>query len=55
MRCWSSTTNTMRRHQDKEWSFTDCFSFHVMRELKLHRALKSDHHFQQAGFAALLV
>jgi len=40
--------------QDKEWSLTDCTSFVVMQERGLTDALTSDHHFQQAGFAALL-
>ena len=39
---------------DKEWSLTDCISFVVMREHGLTEALTSDHHFEQAGFRALL-
>src|SRR5262249_3534326 len=39
---------------DKEWSFTDCISFVVMDGRKVSRALASDHHFEQAGFEALL-
>jgi hypothetical protein len=39
---------------DKEWSLTDCTSFVVMQEYGLTEALTSDHHFQQAGFTALL-
>ena len=42
------------RHADKEWSFTDCVSFVVMRELNISAAFTTDHHFVQAGFAALL-
>jgi predicted nucleic acid-binding protein len=38
------------RYADKEFSFTDCTSFVVMRELKLQEALTTDHHFAQAGF-----
>lgn len=38
------------RHSDKEWSFTDCTSLVVMRELKLKHALTTDHHFAQMGF-----
>jgi uncharacterized protein len=41
------------RYTDKEFSFTDCTSFVVMRELKLHEALTTDHHFTQAGFVTL--
>lgn len=42
------------RAEDKEWSFTDCSSFAIMRERNIHDALTSDHHFEQAGFRALL-
>jgi len=39
---------------DKDWSLTDCISFVVMREHGLKDALTGDHHFEQAGFKALL-
>ena len=39
---------------DKEWSLTDCISFVVMHEHDLTDALTGDHHFEQAGFVALL-
>ena len=39
---------------DKEWSLTDCISFVVMQERGITEALTADHHFEQAGFAALL-
>jgi hypothetical protein len=42
------------RYADKQWSFTDCLSFTVMRELKIHDSFTADHHFRQAGFSALL-
>lgn len=38
------------RHRDKDYSFTDCTSFVVMRELRLGAALTTDRHFRQAGF-----
>jgi uncharacterized protein len=41
-------------HDDKEWSFTDCVSFVVMRNAGLSDCFTSDHHFRQAGFNALL-
>jgi predicted nucleic acid-binding protein len=41
------------RHRDKSYSFTDCTSFVVMKELKLKQALTSDRHFRQMGFDVL--
>lgn len=43
-----------RKHADHDYSFTDCTSFAVMRELKLSEALTTDAHFIEAGFKALL-
>jgi len=42
------------RHHDKEWSFTDCVSFALMRELDIQDTFTTDHHFRQAGFNPLL-
>lgn len=39
---------------DKEWALTDCFSFVVMQERGISQSLTYDHHFEQAGFRALL-
>ena len=39
---------------DKSWSLTDCISFAVMAGMGLTEALTGDHHFEQAGFVALL-
>jgi uncharacterized protein len=39
---------------DKDWSLTDCISFVVMQERGITEALTGDHHFEQAGFRALL-
>ena len=39
---------------DKQWSLTDCISFVVMSEEQITEALTGDHHFEQAGFKALL-
>ena len=43
------------QHQDKDWSLCDCASFAVMRERGVTQALSADHHFDQAGFTALLL
>jgi hypothetical protein len=39
--------------RDKDFSFTDCTSFVVMREKRLKRALATDKRFTQAGFERL--
>lgn len=46
--------NLFLRRPDKQWSLTDCISFVVMEERGLTEALTTDHHFEQAGFTALL-
>lgn len=44
----------LRKHSDHGYSFTDCTSFVVMRELRLTEALTTDRHFVAAGFRVLL-
>jgi uncharacterized protein len=39
---------------DKDWSLTDCISFVIMHKEGITQALTGDHHFEQAGFQALL-
>ena len=51
---WSKGWTLYEERPDKAWSLTDCISLEVMREQKIHDALTSDHHFEQAGFRALL-
>ena len=36
--------------RDKSFSFTDCTSFVIMRELRLKKVLTGDRHFAEAGF-----
>ena len=43
-----------RQRPDKDWSLTDCISFHVMSDRGITQAMAHDKHFQQAGFDALL-
>jgi hypothetical protein len=42
-----------QRSADKHWSFTDCASFVVMRDLGIERAFSFDHNFEEAGFVRL--
>jgi predicted nucleic acid-binding protein len=42
------------RRADKQWSLTDCISFAAMKRESIIEALTGDHHFEQAGFVALL-
>jgi len=39
-----------QRHQDKDYSLTDCISFLVMQKLGIRTAFAFDQHFVQAGF-----
>jgi hypothetical protein len=43
-----------RQRVDKSWSLTDCISFVIMRQRGIAEAFTGDHHFEQAGFVALL-
>jgi predicted nucleic acid-binding protein len=51
---FDATKAYYRKHADHAYSFTDCSSFVVMRELRLQEALTTDSHFSAAGFEALL-
>jgi uncharacterized protein len=51
---FDAAASLFRNRPDKGWSFTDCVSFTVMRELGLHDCFTTDHHFDQAGFVSLL-
>ncbi|MEX2171429.1 MAG: hypothetical protein WD851_19070 [Pirellulales bacterium] len=39
---------------DQTWPLTDCISFLVMQDYSITEAMTGDHHFEQAGFVALL-
>ncbi len=51
---FESTRAFFLKHADHAYSFTDCSSFVVMRELRLTQALTTDRHFLEAGMEALL-
>ena len=51
---FDSTKRFFRRHADHRYSFTDCASFVVMRELDVADALTTDRHYVEAGFVSLL-
>jgi predicted nucleic acid-binding protein len=42
-----------RKSDRKSWSFTDCASFALMRELSVSEAFSFDNHFREAGLQAL--
>jgi len=50
---FEATKAFYRRHSDHRYSFTDCTSFVVMKELKLLDVLTTDEHFREAGFQIL--
>ena len=52
---FARTRTFMLKHLDQEFSFTDCASFVVMKELRLVNALATDKHFRIAGFNPLLL
>ena len=42
--------NIFTKYRDKKFSFTDCTSFVLMKNLKLRKAFTFDEHFKQLGF-----
>ena len=52
---FAATKLYFRKHADQGYSFTDCSSFLVMRELRISDALTTDRHFVAAGFRPLLL
>lgn len=51
---FASAFERYKQSADKNWSLTDCASFHIMETKRISAALTHDHHFIQAGFEALL-
>lgn len=51
---FAAVRDFFRKHRDQEYSFTDCFSFCIMKQLRLTDALTKDAHFRQAGYTPLL-
>ena len=51
---WRRGIDLFAARLNKDWSLPDCISFVVMQEQGIHQALTADHHFEQAGFTALL-
>jgi hypothetical protein len=43
----------LRRYPDQAFSFTDCSSFTLMRELGITQVITTDAHFRMAGFQIL--
>ena len=39
-----------RKYSDKEFSFTDCTSFVLMKRMKLNKSFTFDNHFVRMGF-----
>jgi predicted nucleic acid-binding protein len=50
---FQKTLEVFKKSNGKTWSFTDCTSFALMRELNIKEAFSFDKHFNQAGFNIL--
>jgi len=44
------TIKCFKKFQDKRFSFTDCTSYVLMKDLKIQKAFTFDDHFRQMGF-----
>ena len=47
--------NLYKARHDKAWGLIDCFSFVIMQEKQIKRAVTFDEHFRQAGFEVPLL
>jgi uncharacterized protein len=52
---FEKTKQLFLKNPERRWSFSDCFSFMVMKELRLRDAMSKDFHFKTAGLAPLLI
>jgi predicted nucleic acid-binding protein len=50
---FSRSLEEFRKSKNREWSFTDCASFALMKELSITEAFSFDKHFREAGFSVL--
>jgi predicted nucleic acid-binding protein len=51
---FAQTRILFSKYHDQGFSFTDCFSFALMREIKIRKALTKDSHFDVMGFEQIL-
>ncbi len=47
---WNLAWGIFKQYRDKQFSFTDCTSFAIMREMGIEEAISLDRHFDQMGF-----
>jgi predicted nucleic acid-binding protein len=50
---WDGAWELFKKYNDKDFSFTDCTSFLIMREINLGEVFTFDKHFQQMGFTLI--
>ena len=51
---FAESINILSKYKDHYFSFTDCASFVVMKQMKIKEAITTDKHFHVAGFKNLL-
>jgi uncharacterized protein len=50
----NADTRVYREHHDVKWTFTDCSSFAITRQLGMTQSFAFDENSNQAGFTKLL-
>ncbi len=50
---FKAATGVLRESHEARWSFTDCASFAIMRQLGIKEAFTFDGNFEEAGFTKL--